>query len=112
VACSYYLSVAANDLKAVRALAESVASGFPSNGAGAGDIGIAFARAGDIDKALGWFEKAYELREPQTPATPSSNPELKALYADPRWAKFMERPEFKDWEKARQDIAKRFQLGE
>jgi TolB-like protein/Tfp pilus assembly protein PilF len=112
VACSYFISAAAKDFNAVRTLADSVAAGFPSNGAGAGDIGIAYARAGEVTKALEWFDKAYELREPQTPATRYSNPELTALYADPRWAKLMAKPEFRDWERARQDIAKRFQLGE
>jgi TolB-like protein/Tfp pilus assembly protein PilF len=112
VACSYYLAVAANDFRAVRAIADAVSAGFPSNGAGAVDIGIAYARAGDIEKALGWFERAYALREPQAPATRYTNPELKELFADPRWARFRDKPGFRDWEAARLEIAKRFQLGE
>jgi len=112
VACAYYVAVAEKDKKTVRALADGVAAGFPKNGAGANDIAIAYARVGDVEKAIGWFETAFQQREPQVFATPYSNPELGPLYADPRWKAYRDKPEFRDWEKARADIAKRFQIGE
>ena len=112
VACAYYVAVAEKDTKTVRTLADAVAAGFPKNGAGANDIAIAYARVGDFDKAIGWFETAFQQREPQIFATPYSNPEFGALYADPRWKAYRDKPEFRDWEKARLDIAKRFQIGE
>lgn len=112
VACAYYVAVAEKDTKTVRTLADAVAAGFPKNGAGANDIAIAYARVGNFDKAIGWFETAFQQREPQVFATPYSNPEFGALYADPRWKAYRDKPEFRDWEKARLDIAKRFQIGE
>ena len=112
IACAYYVAVAEKDEKTVRALADAVAAGFPKNGAGAEDIAIAYARVGDIDKAIAWFETAFQTREPQIFAAPYSNPELTALYSDPRWKAYRDKPEFKDWEKARLEIAKRFQIGE
>ncbi len=112
VACAYYIAVAKKDVAALRALADGVAKGFPGNGVGAHDIVIAYARAGDNARAMGWLETAFELREPQIFAMPYSNPEAAVLYADPRFKAFRERPAVKDWEKARAEIAKRFELGE
>jgi serine/threonine-protein kinase len=112
IACVYYVAVAEKDRKTIRSLADEVAAGFPKNGVGANDIAIAYARIGEFDKALGWFETAFQLREPQIFAVTSSDPELGALYSDPRWKAFRDNPEFRDWEKARKDIAKRFQIGE
>jgi len=112
VACAYYVAVAEKDKKTVRALADAVAAGFPKNGAGANDIAIAYARVGDVEKAIGWFETAFQQREPQVFATPYSNPEFGALYADPRWKAYRDKPEFRDWGRARADIAKRFQIDE
>ncbi len=61
---------------------------------------------------MGWLETAFEMREPQIFALPYTNPELKALYADPRWKAFRGKRAFKEWEKARAEIARRFQIGE
>jgi TolB-like protein len=110
--CAYYIATAKKDAKTVLAIADGAAKTFPANRLAATDIAIAYARGGDIQKALGWFETAYELREPQLCATPYNNSELTALYADPRWKALRDRPEFRDWEEARLEIAKRFQLGE
>jgi tetratricopeptide (TPR) repeat protein len=112
LACVYYVAVAEKDLKTIRALADTIAAGFPKNGIGAEDIAIAYARVGDVAKAIGWFETAFQLREPQIFAVPYTNPEFASLYADPRWKAYRDKPEFQDWEKARADIAKRFQIGE
>jgi serine/threonine-protein kinase len=112
LACVYYVAVAEKDRKTVQSLADTVAAGFPKNGVGANDIAIAYARVGDFGKAIGWWETAFQLREPQIFAVTSTNPEFSPLYADPRWKAFRDKPEFRDWEKARQDIAKRFQIGE
>lgn len=112
LACAYYMATAQRDTRTVLAIAQGAAAGFPGNNVGANDIAVAYARAGDVGKALGWFETAYELREPQVCATPYANPELKALYADPRWKAYRDKPAFHDWEAARLEIAKRFQLGE
>jgi TolB-like protein len=112
IACTYYLAVAENDTKTVHELAQSAAAGFPNSGVNASDIGIAYGRIGDFEDAMVWFNKAYQLREPQIFAIGSANPELKPLFADPRWKAYRDKPEFRDWEKARQEIAQRFQLGE
>jgi len=112
IACAYYIAQAAKDTKTLRALADGASAGFPGNGVGAYDLAIAYAQAGDNAKAIGWLETAYETREPQLFAMPYSNPEAKALYADPRWKTFRDKPAFHDWEKARAEIAKRFDLGE
>jgi tetratricopeptide (TPR) repeat protein len=112
LACVYYVAVAEKDRKTILSLADSVAAGFPANGVGAYDIAIAYARVGDFGKAMGWFETAFQLREPQVFAVAYSTPELAALYADPRWKAYRDKPEFRDWEKSRQDVAKRFQIGE
>jgi serine/threonine-protein kinase len=112
LACVYYIAVAEKDLKTVKALADGVAAGFPKNGVGAHDIAVAYARVGDIAKAMSWFETAFQLREPQIFAVPYSDPEFTELYTDPRWKAYRDKPEVRDWEKARLEIAKRFQIGE
>jgi TolB-like protein len=112
LACVYYIAVAEKDKKTIQSLADAVAAGFPKNGVSANDIAIAYARVGDFGKAIGWFETAFRRREPQIFADIYSNPELSSLYADPRWRAYRDKPEFRDWEKARLDIAKRFQIGE
>jgi tetratricopeptide (TPR) repeat protein len=112
LACGYHIAIAERDRKIVLAITEGAAKGFPDNGVAANDVGIGYARAGDYDKAIGWFETAYRLREPQLCAVEYSNPEIKSFYADWRWTAFRDKPGFRDWEAARAEIAKRFQLGE
>ncbi|HWA90855.1 MAG TPA: hypothetical protein VG889_12520 [Rhizomicrobium sp.] len=112
LACAYHIATADGDRATVLAITESAAKGFPGNGVAANDVAIGYARAGNYDKALGWFETAYQLREAQVCAVQYSNPEIKAFYADRRWRTFRDKPEFRDWEAARAEIAKRFQLGE
>ena len=112
IACAYYVAIAGNDKKTILALAQGVAAGFPKNGVGANDIAIAYARVGAFGRAIGWFETAFQLREPQIFAVRYSNPELSPLFADPRWNAYRDKPEFRDWEQARLEIAKRFQIGE
>ena len=112
LACVYYVAVAENDKKTILSLADAVAAGFPKNGVGANDIAIAYGRVGDFGKSVEWFETAFRSREPQIFAVPYSNPELGALFVDARWKAYRDKPEFRDWEKARQETAKRFQLGE
>lgn len=112
IACAYYVAAAEHDTTALLALAEATAKGYPGNGVGAEDLAVAYARAGDNAKAMGWMETAFEAREPQIFSMPYTNPELEGLYADPRWKAFRAKREIHDWEAARLEIAKRFQIGE
>jgi len=112
LACAYHLAGAEHDFKTVRAIADGAASGFPGNDVGAMDIAIAYGRAGDVDKAFVWLETAFQRHEPQICALQYTNPELKKVFADPRWKAYRDKPAFRDWEAARAEIAERFHMGE
>lgn len=112
IACAYYVAVAQHDNKTVLALADAASADFPRNGIGAEDLAIAYAQAGEMAKAFGWLETAFETREPQIFALPYTNPELTMIYTDPRWKAYRSKPAFREWEAARLEIAKRFQIGE
>jgi hypothetical protein len=63
----------------------------------------------DVDSAIKWFRRAFELREAQFPRVQYANPQLTKLYADPRWKALRAAPEMRDWEQARTEIARKFQ---
>lgn len=108
----FFILVAKKDFAAARKFVDSVASEFPASGITANDLGIAYATADDADKAMMWFRRAFDLHEPQLLPVRYTNPLPADFYADPRWIALRSQPAIRDWEAARDEIAREFERGE
>lgn len=112
VACMFYMDVAKKDFAAARKIADRAAATFPANGLRASDIGIGYAVTGDVSAAVTWFERGLRLRDAQIFPVFYNNPQLTKLFGDPRWKALRNEPAVRDWEEARGEIAREFQMGE
>jgi len=57
---------------------------------GAFQIAEAYAYRGDIENAFRWMERAFRQRDPGSPEM-KSNPLMKSLRQDPRFAEFLKK---------------------
>ena len=112
VGARFYIDVAKKDFAHARAIADSVAASFPASGISPTDLGTAYAMTDDVDSAIKWYQRAFDLRDPQFMRVPYASPQLTKLYADPRWKALRATPEARDWEAARLEIAKELQVGQ
>jgi len=112
VGARFYIDVAKKNFAQARKTVNAVAASFPASGISATDVGTAYAMTDDLDPAIKWYSRAFELREPLFMRVPYANPQLTKLYADQRWKALRSAPEARDWEQARLEIARKFQASE
>ena len=112
VGSRFYIDVAKKDFAHARSIVNGVAASFPASGITATDLGTAYAMTDDLDSAIKWYRRAFELRDPQFMRVPYANPQLTTLYADPRWKALRATPEARDWEEARLEIARQTETGQ
>jgi hypothetical protein len=112
VGARFYIDVAKKNFAQARKTVNAVAASFPSSGIVATDVGTAYAMTDDLDSAITWYRRAFELRDPQFMRVLYVNPQLTKLYADPRWKALRATREARDWEEARIEIAREFKPGE
>jgi TolB-like protein/Flp pilus assembly protein TadD len=108
----FYIDAAKKDFAHAHTIVNAVAASFPTSGTIATDLGTAYAMTDDLDSAIKWYRKAFELRDPQFMRVPYANPQLTNLYVDPRWKALRATPEARDWEEARVEIAKKSQVSQ
>jgi len=112
VGARFYIDVAKKNFAQARKTVNAVAASFPASGIPATDLGTAYAMTDDVDSAIKWYRRAFELRDPLFMRVSYANPQLTKLYADPRWKALRATPEARDWEEARLEIAKKSQSPE
>ena len=112
VGARFYIDVAKKNFAQARKTVDAVAASFPASGIPATDLGTAYAMTDDVDSAITWYGRAFELRDPLFMRVPYANPQLAKLYADPRWKALRANPEVRDWEEARLEIARKPKAGE
>jgi len=112
VGARFYIDVAKKNFAQARKTVNAVAASFPASGIPATDLGTAYAMTDDVDSAIKWYRRAFELRDPLFMRVSYANPQLTTLYADPRWKALRATPEARDWEEARLEIAKKSQSPE
>jgi tetratricopeptide (TPR) repeat protein len=105
----FYIDVAKKNFAQARKTVNAVAASFPASGITPTDLGTAYAMTDDLDSAIKWYRRAFELRDPLFMRIPYTNPQLTKLYADPRWKALRALPEARDWEEARLEIARKSQ---
>jgi|tagenome__1003787_1003787.scaffolds.fasta_scaffold20978898_3 TolB-like protein/Tfp pilus assembly protein PilF len=110
--CLFYIVVTEKNYAAAHKIVDMAAAAFPASGISATDIGIGYARANDIDAAIKWFRRALEVRDPQVFRVPYFDRDMTKLFADPRWKMLRDTPAVRNWEEARREIAREFQMGE
>lgn len=112
LACQYYIAVAEKNFAVVRQVANAAAAAFPAKDIPATDIAIAYGHANDVDAAIKWFRRAFEVRDPQSLRVPYTEKNLPNVFADPRWKVLRNEPTIRDFEEARREIAAENQAGE
>lgn len=112
IACNYFINLSQKNYAEIRKIADMVAGAFPAVDINASDIGSAYASAGDFDKAIVWYEKAYALREPWMLPVAYNSPEQVDFFKDPRWKALRQKPEIRAWDRERLEIQREFTLGE
>ena len=73
---------------ALRHTAEVLAKHSESSHVPPNDIGLLYTQAGEIDKAIDWFEKAYREHDPDTPGMGVLT-QSHALHSNPRFIKLL-----------------------
>ncbi|MBV9570604.1 MAG: hypothetical protein JO056_05110 [Alphaproteobacteria bacterium] len=112
LSCQYYIAVAEKKFAVVRQVADAAAAAFPAKDIPATDIAIAYGHANDVDAAIKWFRRAFEIRDPQSLRVPHTEKNLPNVFADPRWKALRNEPAIRDFELARREIAAENQAGE
>lgn len=112
VGARFYIDVAKKNFTQARKTVDAVAASFPASGIPATDLGTGYAMTDDMDSAIKWYRRAFELRDPLFMRVPYANPQLTKLFADPRWKALRATPEARDWEEARLEITRKSQAGD
>jgi tetratricopeptide (TPR) repeat protein len=97
--CTMGIALSTGDTSKSRAIAEEVAAHYGDAGAQEDDLGKVLAVVGEYDRAMDWFERAYDrhiyffdvFSEAEIP---------KALFKNPRWIALAQRPAFRQWRAA------------
>jgi TolB-like protein/tetratricopeptide (TPR) repeat protein/transcriptional regulator with XRE-family HTH domain len=108
--CTMGLALSSGDTAKARATAEEVAAHLGIAGAGEDDLGKVFAAAGDFDRAMDWFERAYD-KQIFFFDVYSDVSFPRALFETPRWRALAERPAFRKWREASAQARKLFTAG-
>jgi TolB-like protein/thioredoxin-like negative regulator of GroEL len=82
------------------ALADSIAARFPAFVFGETDIGLFYLAAGDVPRALVWFERAYAKRDYKLFETPFLAAAAPSLLKSQGWIALMKKPEARAWQSA------------
>ncbi len=109
--CRTFIAYRSGDLVELKRLATITAQHFASGDRPASFVAYPYALASDVDQAIQWFGKAYDERDtwffylicdPNLPAK---------LKADPQFKTFMQRPQIKDWQAARDRVSAELAAG-
>jgi TolB-like protein len=94
--CAMGIALSTRDTAKSRAIAEEIAAHYGEPGAQEQDLGKVFAAVGEYDRAVGWFERAYD-RQMYFFDVYSEVGIPKALFKNPRWIALAQRPAFRQW---------------
>jgi tetratricopeptide (TPR) repeat protein len=97
--CTMGVALSTHDTATSRGFAEELAANYRQLGSQADDVGKVFATVGEYDRAMDWFERAYDrhiffFNIDGDVIIP------KALLANPRWIAMTRRPDFQRWRAA------------
>ncbi len=105
--CLFYLAIAERNIARARELTDAAAADAEKNGGSFITIGDAYRQIGDVPKAMKWFERAYEVRDPLLLIVPDEKwqtPEPLVSFAP--WKALWARQPIREWQAARVDAAK------
>jgi len=101
--CPLELALAEGRKTDARKFADTAAAAY-SAGSEATEIGTAYRKLGEIDRAMLWYERAYTARERDLLLVPQDKLQTPGLLADSRWKALWARQPIRDWEEARQEV--------
>jgi TolB-like protein len=104
-ACSLRIAAGIGRARQAHELADRIAGRFPVFVFDETDIADFYVAAGDIDRAMSWFEKAYDARDGDLFASQELPALPRALFDSPRWTALMQRPEAQKWRAVRTALA-------
>ena len=103
--CRFGLAQATGDIATQHRICDDNVAHYPENGQQEYDVGFCFALAGEFDRALDWFERAYDKSTPGPGEDVFNLPFARvlppALFQEPRWIALTKRPGFQRWSEAR-----------
>lgn len=103
--CALRNAIESGRVAEARGLADTIAARFPSFVFGEADIAGFYLTAGDVDKALTWFKRAYDDRDDKLfavsylPTTPAS------LLKSQGWIALRQTPEGRKWQATRDRLS-------
>jgi TolB-like protein len=68
--------------------------------------GLGYARAGDLHKAMDWFERSFQQKDLSLTAVPYDPGTPRALLDNPRWVALWQNPELKAWQEEHDRVAR------
>jgi tetratricopeptide (TPR) repeat protein len=104
-ACALTNAAVAGRKAEAHGLANALAARFPAFVFGETDIGQFYLAAGDVPRALAWFERAYAKRDYKLFAIPYFAAAPPSLLKSPGWIALMKKPEARAWQSAHDRLA-------
>ncbi len=103
--CQFDIAVGEHRLADARKIVDKLAAQYPKGDFGAPDIGESYAGAGDFAKALRWFTRAYDGGDFALFTIAYSRSVPAAFFETEGWKALLQRPLFKDWQAAHDQLA-------
>jgi serine/threonine-protein kinase len=103
--CAFAIATSQHRPSDAEKIVDGLAKGFPQSGISAYDLGEKYAIAGDIGKADIWFSRAYDNRDFLIFLLPGDKLVPDAFRASPEYKALLERPLFRDWSSAHDQLA-------
>ncbi|HEY2446640.1 MAG TPA: hypothetical protein VGI20_12975 [Rhizomicrobium sp.] len=104
--CPFYIAIAEHNLRLARKIADAAAVDALANGGTFTTIGDCYRQLGDLNDAMKWYERAYDVRDVLLLGVPYEKWQTPALLGDPRWKALWARRPIRQWEAARLEAAK------
>ncbi len=103
--CTYDIAVGEKRLADARKIIDGLAAQYPNIDMAAADLGDAYAVAGDNRSAVAWLERGYDNKEFSLFTIPFDRAIPPAFFADAGWKALAQRPLFKEWQAAHDQLA-------
>lgn len=103
--CAFAIATAQHRAGDAEKIVDGLAKGFPQSGLDAFELGEKYAIVGDFAKADAWFSRAYGERNFLIFILPGDKLVPDAFRDSPQYKALLERPLFRDWSRAHDELA-------
>jgi hypothetical protein len=103
--CRFAIAVSEHRTRDALSIVDNLATGFPQSGISAFELGEKYAIAGDFKEAGLWFDRSYQSKEFLLFLLPGDKIVPSAFRDSPQYAALLERPLFRDWKRAHDEVA-------